>query len=65
MDWNRMRRLFATVNGPNHKTAPVVSTIRNDRKGNLVADKTMVAVRLKEHFYDLFNDNSYPKIDLT
>lgn len=56
MDWNDMRKFYATVNGARHKTAPVPA-ICNEWEGNLLADKTLVAVRWKEHYEDLLNSS--------
>ena len=54
MDRNDMRRFYATVNGARHMTAQVPAMC-NDRMGNLLTDRTMVAARWKEHFQRLLN----------
>jgi sorting nexin-29 len=57
MDQNDMRRFYATVNGARHKTAPVPAMC-NDREGNLLTDRAMVAARWKQHFEDLLNGSN-------
>lgn len=57
MEQNDMRRFYETVNGVRRKTAPS-PVMCNDRNGNLLTDKTMVAARWREHFEVLLNGGS-------